>query len=174
MMERGYELPHDEAANLARSYWGYEHHVVNSTQAFFRSMVLTGTRRDVAEFINNMQVQIVRDFAPTPEVAPGDGRLVFKRNPAIKGTMGAFGYDYFTDHYGEERERSVRLLRFQGLWGSGGEYAYEVLNIADGNHNAQQIRDAVSAIYGPIPLELVLEYLKALESINVVQLTSKL
>jgi len=101
--------------------------------------------------------------------AKGEDRLVFRRNSAIKGTMGAFGYDYFTDKYGEERSRSIRLLRFQGLRGSAGEYAYEVLNLADGKRNVQQIRDAVSAIYGPVPVELVLEYLRALETIKVVQ-----
>jgi hypothetical protein len=100
--------------------------------------------------------------------AVGDGRLVFKRNPRIKGTMGAFGYDYFTDKYGAEKARTVRLLRFQGLRGSGSEYAYEVLNLADGGRNVQQIRDDVSAIYGPVPFDLVLEYLRALEEIKVV------
>lgn len=172
MMERGYELNAIEAANFVRSYWGYEHHVVASTQAFFRSTVLTGSRREVAEFIDR-QVQTVGNKSATPEIAPGDGRLVFKRDPAIKGTMTAFGYDYFSGHYGEGRARSIRLLNFQGLWGSGGEYAYEVLNFADGNRNVEQIRDAVSAIYGPIPLELVLEYVKALEAIKVVQRIDK-
>ncbi|MGI8995257.1 MAG: hypothetical protein ACR2GW_01140, partial [Pyrinomonadaceae bacterium] len=98
-----------------------------------------------------------------------DGRLVFRRNPELKGTMSAFGYDYFTDRYGAERERQLRLLQFQGLRGSGGEYAYEALNLADGRRTAQEIRDIVSAVYGPVPLELVVEYLRALESIRVIQ-----
>jgi hypothetical protein len=83
--------------------------------------------------------------------------------------MSAFGYDYFTDHYGTERERTVRLLQFQGLRGSGAEYAYEVLNLVNGRRTAQDIRDFVSPTYGPIPLELVVEYLRALESINVIE-----
>ena len=33
----------------------------------------------------------------------------------------------------------------------------------------QEIREAVSAEYGPLPLELVLEYLRALEKIGVVE-----
>ena len=45
----------------------------------------------------------------------------------------------------------------------------EVLNFADGRRNVQQIRDAVSAEYGPVPLEVVLEYLKALQEIGVVE-----
>jgi aminopeptidase YwaD len=50
----------------------------------------------------------------------------------------------------------------------GGEYAYDVLDLVDGRRTAQQIRDAVSAIYGPVPLEWVVEYLRALAEIEVV------
>ncbi len=52
---------------------------------------------------------------------------------------------------------------------AGGEYAYEVLNLVNGRRTAQDIRDAVSASYGPIPLEVVVEYLRALESIRVIE-----
>jgi hypothetical protein len=55
------------------------------------------------------------------------------------------------------------------LWGGGEEYAYEVLNFADGKRNVQQICDAVSAEYGPVPVELVLQHLKALQEIAVVE-----
>jgi aminopeptidase YwaD len=170
-MQHSPQLDGDEVGNFIRHQWGFEHRLVSSTQVFLRQPTtpssLNGTRRDVAEFIAH-QVNSRGLSSPTPEIPPGDGRLVFKRNPAIKGTMSAFGYNYFTDKYGEERARSIRVLRYQGLWGTGGEYAYEVLNFADGKHNVQQIRDAVSAVYGPVPVELVLEYLRALETIDVV------
>jgi hypothetical protein len=55
------------------------------------------------------------------------------------------------------------------LWGAGEEYAYEVLNFADGKRNVEEIRDAVSAEYGPVLLEMVVEYLKALEKIGIVE-----
>lgn len=171
-MQRNLQIGKDEEGNFIRQQWGYEHRIVGSTQVFLRQptapSTLTGARSDVSEFIYR-QLSVRGAASPTPEIPPGDGRLIFKRNTDIKGTMTAFGYNYFTDKYGEERARSVRLLRYQGLWGSGGEYAYEVLNFADGNKNVWQIRDAVSAIYGPVPTELVLEYLRALEAINVVQ-----
>ena len=83
--------------------------------------------------------------------------------------MSVFGYDYFTDKFGEAKAHPLKLLSYQGLRGSAEEYAYEVLNFVDGVRNAQQIRDAVSAEYGPVPLEHVLEYLRALESISVIQ-----
>ena len=61
------------------------------------------------------------------------------------------------------------MLSYEGLWGGGEEYAYETLNFADGKHNVQEVRDAVSAEYGPVPMELVVEYLQTLEKIGVVE-----
>jgi hypothetical protein len=100
--------------------------------------------------------------------ATGEGLLIFARHPHPKGPLAVFGYDYFEDHAKAAGVSTPKLLSYQGLWGAGEEYAYETLNFADGKRNAQQIRDAVSAEYGPIPLELVVEYLKALATIGVV------
>jgi hypothetical protein len=83
--------------------------------------------------------------------------------------MAVFSYDYVEDHYGAEKTATIRLYQYQGLWGSGHEYAYEVLNFVDGKRSTQSIRDAVSAEFGPIPVDLVEEYLKALETIQVIQ-----
>jgi aminopeptidase YwaD len=95
---------------------------------------------------------------------------VFERNAEPKGPMSVFGYDYFEDQLGREAARRVRLLGHRGLWGASGDmYAYEVLNFVDGKRTAQEIRDAVSAEFGPVPLELVVEYLRALEKIGVVR-----
>jgi hypothetical protein len=105
----------------------------------------------------------------TYEWKPGEEFNVFRRNEKIKGPMSVFGYDYLEDKYGEAKAAKLKLLGFRGQRGSGGEYAYEVLNFVDGQRNAQQIRDAVSAEYGPVPLEYVVEYLRALESIGVLQ-----
>ena len=94
---------------------------------------------------------------------------VFVRKPTPKGPLAVFGYDYFADHAKAAGIPEPKLLTYEGLWGSGEEYAYEVLNFADGKRNAQEIRDAVSAEYGPIPLELVVGYLRALEKIGLVE-----
>jgi hypothetical protein len=80
-----------------------------------------------------------------------------------------FGYDYFADHAKAAKVPEPKLLSYEGLWGGGEEYAYEVVNFADGRHSVQRIRDAVSAEYGPVPLELLVEYLKALEKIGIVE-----
>jgi len=95
--------------------------------------------------------------------------LKFVRTTKTKGPLAVFGYDYFADHAKAVGVATPKLLSYEGLWGSGEEYAYEVLNFADGKRNAQEIRDAVSAEYGPVPLEMVVEYLRALEKIGIVE-----
>ena len=103
-------------------------------------------------------------------VPVGEGLLKFKRKVEPKGPMAVFGYDYFAAEWAKRGHTTKpKLLEYEGLWGGGEEYAYEVLNFVDGKRNAQEIRDAVSAEYGPVPLELVVEYLKALEEIGVVE-----
>jgi aminopeptidase YwaD len=92
--------------------------------------------------------------------APSAGRSAcatcFRRNPQIKGPMSAFGYDYFDAHYKGER---IRLSA---------EYRYEALNLVNGRRSAEEIRDMLSAIYEPVKLEDVRQYLDALASIGVI------
>ncbi|HKO96021.1 MAG TPA: M28 family peptidase [Pyrinomonadaceae bacterium] len=165
MLARRAALPAEEVAKLTRFHLWYERALIDSMERFFRTP--EGTRSDSNLFLTNLE-KLVGE-TKLASLPAGDGGLVFRRNPKLKGPMSAFGYDYFTDHYGAERERSLRLLQFQGLRGSGGEYTYEVLNLVNSRRTAQDIRDTVSATYGPVPLELVVEYLRALESIRVIE-----
>jgi hypothetical protein len=165
MLARRAPLSADEAANLTRFHLSNERALVDSMDRFFR--IPETTRREANAFITNLD-KLVGEVQSAP-VPQGDGRLVFRRNAKLKGPMGAFGYDYFSDHYGAERESALRLMQFQGLRASGGAYSYEVLNLVNGKRTAQEIRDFVSATYGPIPLDAVVEYLRALESIKVIE-----
>jgi aminopeptidase YwaD len=120
-----------------------------------------------------LQVFPLRDLASRfgePPKTSGDGLLNFARKAEPRGPLAVFGYDYFADRAQAAGIATPKLLSYEGLWGAGEEYAYEALNFADGTRNAQQIRDAVSAEYGPVPLELVVQYLHALEKIGVVAL----
>ena len=165
MLKRRAGLPEPEASNLTRHYFSQERAMVDSLERFFP--IPADVRAATAVFLAGLEKMVGEVKPPAP--AQGDARLVFRRNSQVKGPMSAFGYDYFTDHYGAERESAIRLLNYQGSRGSGGEYSYEVLNLVNGRRSAQEIRDAVSAAHGPIPVELVLEYLRALESIRVIE-----
>ncbi|MBC7933552.1 MAG: M28 family peptidase, partial [Rubrivivax sp.] len=166
MLARRAALTNDEAANLTRFQLAHERAIVASLERFFK--VPEGMGAEASSFLEALRA-LVGDARPMAAPPQGDGLLVFRRNSNLKGPMSAFGYDYFTDKYGAERVGAIRLLNFQGARGGGGEYAYEVLNFADGRRTAQEIRDAVSAEFGPVPLDLVVEYLRALESIGVVE-----
>ena len=112
----------------------------------------------------------VDSHAPSRFTRPStdDEAIVFVRNARIRGPMSVFGYDYLSDKLGAERVAKLRLLQYEGLRGAGGDYAYEVLNLVQPPMKVIDIRNTVSAVYGPVPVDIVLEYLKALEEAGVV------
>jgi hypothetical protein len=121
---------------------------------------------DISRFLNDLRQMLWP--AGVAANFKGDQSLIFERNANPKGPMTVFGYDYLVHHFGADRTRALKLLDYQGLRAGGDEYAYETLNFVDGKRNAQEIRDAVSAEFGPVPLLYVVEYLRALESAGVV------
>jgi hypothetical protein len=150
---------------LVRWHRWYEAHVFSSLERFFP---LPEWARAERRRFSEMMEELV---GPWPEETPatGDRARVYRRNPNVKGPMGAFGYDYFQDKYGAERATRVRLLGYQGQRGGGGDYAYEALNLASKGFNVQRVAEDLGAIYGPVPVELVAEYLEALRSIGVLE-----
>jgi hypothetical protein len=165
-LRRASEVPPEEFENLLRQWSGQLLEKGRGLESF------TSINVAMISTIPGMQKpQSLLAQALGPETpASGNGLLKFTRNSSLKGPMEVFGSNYLAD---EQVKRGLttkpRLLDYNGLWGSGEEYAYEVLNFADGKRNAQHIRDAVSAEYGPVPLEMVVEYLKALEAVDVVE-----
>ena len=107
--------------------------------------------------------------APPRIAAKGDAALVYRRAKELRGPLAVFGYDYFAEHAKSAGLATPKLLSYQGSWGGGEEYAYECLNFTDGGHTVQQIADALSVEYGPVPLGMVVEYLQALQRIGVVE-----
>jgi aminopeptidase YwaD len=112
-----------------------------------------------------------------PKETLDDQLTAYKRQSEPKGPLTVFGYDYFTDHLKAARVAMPKLLAYEGKWGSGEEYAYEILNLTGiGDEQAALVRgrtrvriwEQVSAEYGPIPYEMVVEYLTELEKIGLV------
>ncbi|MEQ9415902.1 MAG: hypothetical protein RIF39_18845, partial [Cyclobacteriaceae bacterium] len=100
--------------------------------------------------------------------APGAGKIIYTRNEKVKGPMSVFGYDYLEDKYGSDKTAKLKVFSYRGLWGSSGEYTYEILNLVNGQRTITEIRNAVAAEFGPIPMDIVTEFLLALEEIGVI------
>jgi hypothetical protein len=155
----------EDAQNLKRAFLETESEIMASLPHSSGSRIAEGEIR----FQTILPLKILNEGLGKAQAAKGDGLLVLKRKKEPKGPLAVFGYDYFAEHAKAAGVATPKLLSYEGLWGAGEEYAHEVLNFADGKRNAMEIRDAVSAEYGPVPLEMVVEYLKALEKIAVVE-----
>jgi aminopeptidase YwaD len=118
--------------------------------------VPSDARAEAGAFLTNLR-HLFRD----PASAPAPSGPIYRRNPAVRGCLEAFGYDYLEDHLGRDRVAKIALLKFEGARGQGGDYAYEALNLANGSRTTSEIRDALSAIYGPVPQQIVDEFLTA-------------
>ncbi|MGZ7078232.1 MAG: hypothetical protein ACXVJT_02360, partial [Thermoanaerobaculia bacterium] len=143
----------DAAARL-RFQLAYETQMFDSMGRFFATP--PAARSEANNFVSNLR-HVLRD----PAAAPAPSGPVYRRNPEVRGSLEAFGYDYLEDHLGRDRVAKIALLTFEGARGGGGDYTYEALNLANGSRTTSEIRDALSAIYGPVPQQSVDEFLAA-------------
>jgi hypothetical protein len=163
LMERRAGLEAAEASALVRFQRWYERAMVDSLARF---APIPPELRAQADAHLAVLDRLWTVPAPLP-AAIGPAATVYARNAKVKGTVSAFGYEYLDDHYPKASE--LRLSGFTGARGGGGDYAYEALNLVDGRRTAADIRDALSAIYGPVPLDVVVEYLQALRSAGLIE-----
>ncbi|WP_420428915.1 DUF4910 domain-containing protein [Kordiimonas sp.] len=91
------------------------------------------------------------------------GGTVYHHGTEVKGTMNGFGYSYISDKLGEEELSKLSLLKEP----SGRAKSYEALNLVNGKRALSEIHDMLVAQFGPISLEALTEYFRALESLNV-------
>lgn len=162
MLERRAALAPMDAAALTRTFLSTEHAAFESMAGF--APIPDSVRRDANEFFQRLQS--ITGLPAAPAAATGDAAMVYARNPGVKGPMSVFGYDYLADH--THGGAPPRLLAYEGARGAGEEYGYEALSLVNGKRTAREIRDAVSAEYGPVPVELVTEYLRALQAAGVI------
>jgi hypothetical protein len=91
------------------------------------------------------------------------------RVPIRIGEFGPLRYqndDVLLARLGEERYARIKLLNAEAtpppaFQEQADLYAYEITNFVNGKRSVGEIRDAVSAEFGPIPLEIVSDYLSA-------------
>lgn len=106
-----------------------------------------------------------RDFPRSPWA----GDPAAERVPVRIGEFGPLTYqndNVLLALLGAERYGKIKLINSEAthllnVQDQSELYAYEIVNFTDGKRTAGQIRDAVSAEYGPLPLELVSDYLNA-------------
>lgn len=136
---------------------------------------VTSISKDLAVWAG-IEKEDTDQFVSHEESKSDEEAIPLRKGP--KGPVSVFGFDYLADRFGAEK---VAQLKVFSEWGEGadaplplrrggsGEYTYEILNLVDGKRSVREIRDAVSAEFGPIPQEWVTEYLQALASVGMVE-----
>ncbi len=116
----------------------------------------------------------VRAVAPT---APWATEPAATRVPVRIGDFGPLTYqndDVLRARLGPERVSRIKLLNSEAtpLLNTQDQselYAYEIVNFVDGKRSVGEIRDAVSAEYGPLPVDVVADYLDACAEAKIIQ-----
>jgi aminopeptidase YwaD len=112
--------------------------------------------------------------APT---APWAGNAESTKVPIRVGEFGPLTYqndDVLLARLGKERYTKIKLLNSEAtpmlnVRDQGELYAYEIVNFIDGKRTTGEIRDAVAAEYGPLPVNLVAGYLDACAEAGIIQ-----
>jgi hypothetical protein len=162
---RATQISDAEYPSLIWHYFDEEIEIANSTKRIVPNSVPISQ----ITFEGAIRLKLTEGYKRQVASSTGEASVKFRRKNQPKGPLAVFGYDNFSERAKAAGLATPKLLSYEGLWGGGEEYAYEVLNFANGKRNAQEVRDAVSAEYGPVPLEMVLEYLQALEKIGIVK-----
>jgi hypothetical protein len=110
-------------------------------------------------------------------VAPWASDSEAKRVPVRAAEFGPLTYqndDVLLARLGKERYSQIKLINSEAshLLNTRDQselYAYEIVNFVNGKRNVGEIRDAVSAEYGPLPLSLVVDYLQACSEAAIVK-----
>ena len=85
--------------------------------------------------------------------------------------MNGFGYSWFDDRLARAGLTRPRLLAREA--GPGPSFGYEALNLVDGRRSVGEIRDALAASVGPVPIEEVAEYLDMLARLGVIGIVQR-
>jgi hypothetical protein len=165
MLERRAHLSPEDAAAVTRGHWDYERGVIDSIARFVPQAAVPRTA------LETRLAALQRTYGTGGRKPPAQGEAarIYRRNPTPKGPMTVFGYDYLVDRLGKDRAEALQLRDHAGTDGYAASYALEALNFVDGRRDVQDIRDALTAEFGPVPIEQVADYLRALEQIGVLR-----
>ena len=164
MLNFSNDLSTEEKENTKYYFWLQELEALNTIRPY--ANLTPVLEEDYVAYIKKLQSSI-GSGKPVAN-SEKENSTVYIRNEKLKGGLLNFSYDYFGDHYDADNAQP-RIFDFTGIRGKGSEYTYEALNLVNGKNNISDIRNILSAEFGPIPISFVSEYLKALQSIDVIQ-----
>jgi len=162
LVERRANLSPADALAVTGVHFMLERDKVDSIQSF-ANLSLSDRERAFA-FLGELEALVLPAQRTAEAVRDA---TVYVRNPDVQGPMNAFGYSFLQDKLGADNVESLALLNFETPYGGGGMFAYEALNLVDGERTVSDIRDWLIAELGEVPLAYVAEYLAALASIGV-------
>jgi hypothetical protein len=120
------------------------------------------------------KIRGAKGMAPS---APWAGASEAKRIPVRVDAFGPLIYqndNVLLARLGKERYAKIKLINRDAnplvkVRDQSELYAYEIVNFVNGGRSAGEIRDAVSAEYGPLRLSLVIDYLNACAEAGVIE-----
>ncbi len=182
-----------EAHNLLAQQLWRESAALQSYAAFARTDAQAAARTVKAlrtesatfnQWIDALSAQRgVNDFkaAPPWRTQPKAARVPRRKGAPRGADFGPLTYqndDVLLDRLGEERFAKIALFsgdsnRLIKTQNNGTLYAYEIVNFIDGKRTVGEIRDAVAAELGPIPLQTVSDYLEACAEAGIITFSAR-
>ncbi len=153
-----------DAAASTEVHFDVERRKVSSVGDF--AALSDAQRSSTLNFLDELKKLFVM---PVPAIFVPRDETVYERNTALEGPMHAFGYSYIEEKLGVDTLAALRLPQHSTEFGTGRMFTYEALNFVDGERSVSDIRDWLVAELGDVPLDYVVEYLSALESIGVIR-----
>lgn len=172
-----------EARNLMAHALRREAATLNSVPSFAGASL--DTAKAAVESLNTQSATFEKwldEQAAQRGIKAASGAPAWQANPAARrvphrtADFGPLNYqndDVLLHRLGAERVAKIALLsgdanRMLNTHGQGAIYAYEIVNFINGQRTVGEICDAVSAEFGPLPLEAVVDFLKACEEAKLV------
>jgi hypothetical protein len=109
---------------------------------------------------------LAQAIASAPEPTEG---IVYRRKPDPKGPMTGFGYSWLDDQLNKAKLARPKLLDREAPRDGPG-FAYEALNLVDGNRSVQDIGNQLDATVGPVPIREVADFLATLQRIGLLEI----
>jgi len=119
----------------------------------------------------------LRGASGTTPTSPWAGAPDANRVPIRVREFGPLTYqndNVLLARLGKERYAKIKLINSEAthllnVRDQSELYAYEIVNFANGKRTVGEIRDAVSAEYGPLPVNLVADYLNACAEAGIIR-----